>query len=549
MRTRALLLILLLAVTGCAARRSPEAADGAAASATITPATLAAPIRILADDLLEGRGPGTRGDALARAYIATEMEAIGLQPGGPGGSWEQPIELIGLTAQPPDHWDFQRASQRLRLERGDFVATAAVAEQRVGIDDAEVVFVGYGIEAREYQWDDFKGVDVRGKVLLMLNDDPDWDPALFAGTRRLYYGRWTYKFESAARHGAAGAIVIHTPRSAAYPWQTVQTSWGGESSRLPERELSALQIQAWVTEAAAARLASLAGHSLVALVGAARSRAFSPVPLGVRTSLTMRSGVRRYATANVIGVLPGTDPALRDQAVIYIAHHDHLGTKIDASGRPVIYNGALDNASGVAQLLAIARAFVAAPAPRRSVVFLAVAAEEQNLLGSAYFVKHPTVPPAQMVAAINFDGANIWGLTRDVAAVGYGKSTLDQWAAAAAADQGRVLVDERFPERGTFYRSDQFNFARAGVPVLFVRSGIDYVGRPADWGREQSDAWIARHYHQPSDDFDPTWNLDGMVQDARLGFAIGYALAQSAELPTWTPGDEFEAARARSLSR
>ena len=408
-RTRALLLIVLATLTGCAARvrQPPDAGRAEAASATINSATLAAPIRFLADDLFEGRGPGTRGDALARAYVATEMEEIGLQPGAADGSWEQPVELIGLTAEIPASWDFRRAGQRLRLERNDFVATAAVADERVRIENAEVVFVGYGIEAPEYQWDDFKGADVRGKVLLMLNDDPDWDPALFAGKRRLYYGRWTYKYESAARHGAVGAIIIHTPQSAAYPWQTVQTSWSGENSRLPQRAPSALQIQAWVTEPAAEHLAALAGRSLASLVSAARSRAFTPVPLDVRTSLTVRSAMRPYATANVIGVLPGTDPALRDQAVIYTAHHDHLGTKIDANGQPAIYNGALDNAAGVAQLLAIARAFVAAPPPRRSVIFLAVAAEEQGLLGSEYYVKHPTVPPARMVAAINFDGGNI----------------------------------------------------------------------------------------------------------------------------------------------
>jgi Zn-dependent M28 family amino/carboxypeptidase len=528
---------------------SEAAAPGAAAQSQIGAAVLAGPIRFLSSDLLEGRGPGTRGDQIARNYIAAEMETIGLLPGGPGGAWEQPIELIGLTTSLPARWEFRRAGRRVRLEpSADFVAATGVASARAGLEDAELVFVGYGIQAPEYAWDDFKGADLRGKVLVVLNNDPDWDPQLFAGPRRLYYGRWTYKYESAARQGAVGAIIIHTPPSASYPWQTVQTSWTGENSRLSDASDTALQIQAWVTEGAAERILALADQSLATLTAAARSRDFAPVALGITTSLHVTNTVRRYQTANVIGVLRGSDAPLADQAVIYTAHHDHLGTTVGPDGRRAIYNGALDNASGVAQLLAVARAFRAAGPTRRTVVFIAVAAEEQMLLGSQYYVSHPTVPHGKMVTSINFDGGNIWGRTRDVAVVGYGKSTLDRWVADAAARQGRVVVDERFPERGGFYRSDQFSFARAGVPVLFARSGIDYLGRPEGWGREQSDAWVAAHYHQPSDDFDATWNLDGMIEDARLLFEVGYALAQSADLPHWAPGDEFEAARARALA-
>jgi Zn-dependent M28 family amino/carboxypeptidase len=542
---------LALFAAGCSVRApwtDPGAPDSAVARRSITAPALAGPMRFLASDLLEGRGPGTRGDALARAYIASEMEEIGLRPGGTDGGWEQPIELIGLRTEVPDHWDFTSDRRRLRLERADFVATTGVAAEHAAVVDAEVVFVGYGIQAPEYGWDDFKGADLRGKVLLMLNDDPDWDPALFAGARRLYYGRWTYKYESAARQGAAGAIILHTPQSAAYPWQTVQTSWSGENSRLPDDRRPQLQIQGWVTEEAGERIATLAGHSLESLTAEARRREFAPIPLGVTTSLAVSNRVRRYQTANVIGALAGSDPALRNQAVVYTAHHDHLGMKTDPGGQAVIYNGALDNAAGVAQLLAIARAFAAAAPPRRSVLFITLAAEEQGLLGSEYYVAHPTVPPAQIVAAINFDGGNVWGRTRDVSVVGYGKSTVDSWAADAAGAQDRVLVDERFPERGMFYRSDQFNFARSGVPVLYARGGIDFIGRPQGWGLEQVDAWIASHYHQPTDDFDPTWNLDGMVEDACFSFAVGYALAQSAEMPTWTPGDEFESVRVRALA-
>jgi Zn-dependent M28 family amino/carboxypeptidase len=521
-----------------------------AAEAHITGGALAAPIRFLADDALEGRGPGTRGDALARLYIATQMQVLGLEPAGPGGDWEQPFELLGITSSAPAEWTLDGSRGRVRLRnQPDFVATSPVAGGTAALAAAEVVFVGYGIEAPEYQWDDFKGVDVRGKVLLMLNNDPDWDPALFAGKRRLYYGRWTYKYESAARHGAAGAIIVHTDESASYPWQTVQTSWSGENARLPDGSGPSLGVQAWVTEASAARIAARGGQDLGRLVVAARRREFVPVPLGVRTSLRLHTTVRRYRTANVLGRLPGRDARLRDEVVVYTAHHDHLGTKRDAAGRGAIYNGAVDNAAGIAQLLAVARAFAALPQPpKRSILFVAVAAEEQGLLGSEYYTRHPTVAPGRMVANINFDGGNIWGRTRDVPVVGLGKSTLDEYVRAAAARQGREVVDEPFPERGTLYRSDQFNFARIGVPVLYMAQGIEVIGRPPGWGRAQNEAWVATHYHQPSDDFDAAWNLDGMVENARLAFAVGYAVAEAAQPPAWTPGDEFESARQRALA-
>ena len=520
-----------------------------AAEQRITAKVLAGPIRFLADDALEGRGPGTRGDQLARLYIASMMESLGLRPGGPDGGWEQPFELLGITGTAPARWTFASGRERLDLvNQHDFVAVSGVQTARAVVESAEVVFVGYGIQAPEYGWDDFKEADLRGKVLLMLNNDPDWDPDLFAGKRRLYYGRWTYKYESAARQGAAGAIIVHTTESAGYPWQTVQTSWSGENSRLPSDHGPELQVQGWVTEEAARRLVALSGHDLPALVASARQRAFVPVPLGVTTSIRLENRLRRYQTANVLGVLPGRDPLLREQCVVYTAHHDHLGAKKGKDGAVAIYNGAVDNASGVAQLLAVARAFQALPEPpRRSVLFLAVAAEEQGLLGSAYYAAHPTVAPGRMVANLNFDGANIWGRTRDVPAVGFGKSTLDQVAAAAAARQGRTLVDEQFPERGSFYRSDQFNFAKLGIPALYLAVGSDFIGRPKGWGREQVEAWIERHYHQPSDDLDAGWNFDAMVEDARLGFAIGWTVAESATMPAWRPGDEFEPARQRAL--
>jgi len=544
-----LLIVGVFALAACAAPpRPPAPPPGGEPAALITADVLAAPIRFLADDALAGRAPGTEGDYLSRLYISTTMQLIGLRPGAGGGTWEQPFELVGITSLAPDQWTFRRDGRSLALEnRSDFVAVSGVDQPQAALDGAEVVFVGYGIQAPEYQWDDFKGADLRGKVLLMLNNDPDWDPDLFAGKRRLYYGRWTYKYESAARQGAVGAIVIHTTESAGYPWQTVQTSWGGENSRLPGSTGRELQVHAWITADAAARLVSLAGMDLTALVEQARRRDFEPVALGISTSLRLTTHRRSYETANVVGVIVGSDPVLRAQTIVYTAHHDHLGMRSDG-GPDRIYNGALDNASGVAEILAVARAFASLPqAPRRSLLFVAVAAEEQGLLGSAYYVAHPTVAPAQMVANLNFDGANIWGRTTDVVAVGYGKTTLDRVVASAAASQGRVLVDEPFPERGHFYRSDQFNFAKIGVPAVLLESGVTFVGRPEGWGREQVDAWTLQHYHQPSDELTPDWNFDGMVEDARLAFWVGFALAESSDMPAWLPGDEFEAVRKRAL--
>jgi Zn-dependent M28 family amino/carboxypeptidase len=543
--------VLPLALTiSCASllpRHSRPGADAtyAEAATRITTAYLHSVIRFLADDALEGRGPGTRGDRLARLYVATVMEGLGLQPGGPGGQWEQAFELIGVTTSAPQHWRFASRSASLDLDlASDFVVSAPAQVEAPALDGAEVVFAGYAIQAPEYQWDDFKAADLRGTVLLVLNNDPDWDPDLFAGKRRLYYGRWTYKYESAFRQGAAGAIIVHTDESAAYPWQTVQTSWSGENSILLGASAERVPVQAWVTEEAASRVAALGGRDWNELVAAARSRDFRPIRLGVRTSLLLRNSMRRYESANVVGILPGSDPTRRAQAVIYSAHLDHLGVGPAPDGEEVIYNGALDNAAGVAQLLALARAFSALPqAPSRSIVFLAVAAEEQGLLGSEYYTRNPTVLPQQMAANLNMDGGNIWGRTRDVPAVGYGKSELDAFAAAAAARQGRSYVDEQFPERGSFYRSDQFSFARIGVPGLLLRSGTDFVGRPPGWGREQIDAWIANHYHQPSDEHDPSWDLSGMVEDTQFLFHIGVAVAEAAEIPQWHAGDEFAGLR------
>ncbi len=522
----------------------------AVARREITAAALAAPVRYLASDALEGRGPATRGDALARLYLATELETLGYLPGGVDGGWEQPVEVVGTTAALPKSWAFTTRGGKLDLAwSADYIAGSGVQTDTAGFKDAELVFVGYGIEASEYQWDDFKGVDVKGKVLVVLNNDPDWDPKLFAGKTRLYYGRWTYKYEQGARHGAAGVIIVHTTPSAGYPWQVVQSSWGGEQFELPAEGEPRVQLKAWATEDSMRRLVKAGGHDLDKLVAAAKTRAFKPVKLGISTSIDFTNKVSRVRTANVAGVLPGSDPRLKEEVVVYTAHHDHFGIGDPDKTGDKIYNGAEDNALGCAQVLGIARAMAALPQrPRRSILMLFVAGEEQGLLGSKYYSLHPTFAPGKIAANINYDGGNIRGRTRDLTAIGYGKSSLDAIAKALVEKQGRVLNPDQFPDKGYFYRSDQFSLAKIGVPALYFDEGLDVIGKPAGWGRQQEEEWTEHVYHQPSDEIDDTWNFDGVIDDAMIGFQAGWLIAQADAMPTWNPGDEFEAARKKALA-
>src|SRR5688572_8350976 len=470
----------------------------------------------IAGDDYGGRGPGSEGEIKTRAFLAAELAKLGFAPAGANGSYEQAVELVGVTTGAPPTWRFEGGGD-VELARGDdFVAVSGVQGPSAALDNAELVFVGYGIVAPEYDWNDFKDVDVRGKVLVMLNNDPDWDPELFAGNERLYYGRWTYKYESAAAHGAAGAIIVHTTPSAGYGWNVVQSSWSGPQFELPAGDEPRTQLRGWVTEDAARRLLGTA-HNLDALVEQAKSRDFRPVPLGVTTSLELTNTLTRTPTANVLGVMRGRDAALADQHVIYTAHYDHLGIGEPNAEGDTIYNGAMDNASGVAMLLAIGRAFAAMPEkPRRSIMLLFVAAEEQGLIGSQYYAEHPTVAPGLIAANVNFDSGNIWGETRDITYLGFGKSTLDGVAQDVAAYQGRTVLGDQFPDRGYYYRSDQFNFAKIGVPAFYLRGGTDFVGRPAGWGEERLVLYEERDYHQPSDELTPEWSFAGMVQDARF---------------------------------
>lgn len=515
----------------------------------IEAAEVRAHVRFLASDLLEGRAPGSRGDQLAAQYIASQFEAMGLAPGAPDGGWFQSFELVGVTGQ-PEALRFQGPSAALNLKAmDDFIAVSGHQKKVSAVDAAQVVFVGYGITAPEFQWDDVKGVDLRGKVLVVMNNDPEDDPALFGGRARLWYGRWDYKYEQARKLGAVGCFIIHTTHSAGYPWQVVQTSWSGEQFDLPAEEGHQLQVKGWLTEAATRRLFSLAGKDFEALRALANTRRFAPVPLGVSVSSRFANALSRKTTSNVLGLLRGADPKLKEEVVVYTAHHDHLGKKANgAQGEDVIYNGAVDNAAGVAAMLSVARFMSAQPKPpQRSVLFAAVAAEEQGLLGSQYLVEHPPFAPGLMAANLNLDGLNIWGQTRDISVIGLGKSSLDGLIAELGKKQGRVVKADALSDRGFFYRSDQFNFAKVGVPAAYFSSGQDFIGRPVEWGREQRERWEARHYHQPSDELNDSWDLSGALEDIRLFFDLGLTIANAPGLPSWNKGDEFEAVRKHAL--
>jgi len=521
-------------------------AGAEAAAKAIDSATLLSVIETLAADEFGGRAPSTDGDRRTREYIAGFLGDLGFEPGAPGNAWDQELGLIGIRSQMPKTWPVHAGDKQLDLAWwDDYIAASGVQKEGVAIRNAPLVFVGYGIEAPEESWDDYKGADLKGKILLMLNNDPDWDPNMFAGKRRLYYGRWTYKYESAARQGAVGAIIIHTTESAGYPFQVVQTSWTGEQFELPAEGEPRVQLAGWVTEEAAKRLVALGGHDLATLVAAARTREFRPVDLGLTTSIEFRNEINRGSkSGNVAGLMRGRDPELSKELVVFTAHHDHLGTGEPDSSGDRIYNGARDNASGVAAVLAVAKAFAALPErPRRSILILAVGAEEQGLLGSKYFAAHPTVHPGRIAANINLDSPNVFGRTSDVAVIGRGKSSLENLLESAAKLQDRIVIDETHPDKGYYYRSDQFNFAKIGVPALYFKAGTSFRGRAPEWGEEMEDAWREQRYHQPSDEITADWNMDGLAEDAALAFFVGLVAANADAPPTWKPGDEFATIR------
>jgi Zn-dependent M28 family amino/carboxypeptidase len=520
-------------------------------------AAVLAHAKALASDEFEGRGPGTNGETLTVEYLSDEFRKLGLKPGNPNGTYLQNVPLVGITPTPaPLVLRSPKGEQQLRWKDDVVAWTKHVADSAV-LEDSELVFVGYGIVAPEYDWDDYKGLDVKGRTLVMLVNDPpvpdpvndgQLDPRMFGGRAMTYYGRWTYKYEIAMEKGAAGAFIIHETEPAGYPFSVVQTKVGEQFDLVtPDKNMSRPSVEGWISLDRARELLRLAGQDFDTLKAQALTREFKPVPLGVRASMTIRNTLRTANSKNVIARLDGRDLTLKNEYVIYTAHWDHLGVGAAVNG-DTIYNGGIDNAVGVGGLLEIARAFTKLPAPpNRSVVFLAVTAEEQGLLGSQYYSIAPLYPLAKTAANINIDGLNVWGRTNDITLVGYGASELDDYVRDAAGEQGRVVTPDKEPDKGFYYRSDHFNFARQGVPALHPDHGDDFIGKPSDYGTKVRSQYNERDYHQPSDEVKSTWDLSGAAEDLKVFFAVGYRVAEAEKLPEWNTGNEFKAKRDEML--
>jgi Zn-dependent M28 family amino/carboxypeptidase len=522
------------------------AAPAAPAGHVVTPNEIDAHIRFLASDLLEGRAPATRGGWLAAEYIAAQLRLFGVEPGANGSYFQQfPIEVVGADPSKLSVTASGRATARLRYPE-DVVVWAGSAAPRSEAS-GELVFVGYGATAPEFRWDDFKGVDVRGKILLVLvNDPPETaaEPALFGGRGMTYYGRWTYKFEEAERRGAAGMLIVHTTERAGYPWHTVVGSWAKEQRMLPRPESgpAPIGVRGWITDTAARALLAQAGIDLEQLVRSAASRDFRPVSTGINVSMSFPNTVARLQAVNVVGLVRGADPVKSGEYVAYTAHFDHLGIGPPVNGDS-IYNGALDNASGVAVILGVAHSAAHSPRPARSQLFVFVDAEESGLLGSQYFAEHPTVPIDRIIANVNVDGGNLLGRFRTMRVLGDSKSSLGPMLAALVRADTITIEPDTHPERGYFYRSDHFSFAKVGVPSASLGAGVDFVGRPAGWGVEQNEDYTAHRYHQPSDEYRPDFDLTGAAQLAAIVYRFGKWLGDSPVLPTWNADAEFRALR------
>ncbi|MBI1940976.1 MAG: M28 family peptidase [Acidobacteria bacterium] len=537
-----------------ATRPAPNREAEQAAWTEIDQHRLLARIKVLASDEFEGRAPASQGEERTISFLENEFKDAGLKPGNPDGTYLQKVPMVGITPDPSAQLAFAdpKSGKKRTLKFGrDFVAwTQRVVEK--SSFDAELVFVGYGVVAPEFDWDDYKDVDVKGKVLVMLiNDPPVPDERVFGGKAMTYYGRWTYKYEIAAQKGAAGCLIVHETGPAGYPWAVVEGGNTGEQFRLrrEDKGMALLPVEGWMTFDQARALFSMSGKDFAELKKAAAERSFRPVPLGVKASVTISNKTRTIESNNVIARLDGSDAKRRDEYVIYMAHWDHLGVGEGLKGDKT-YNGAKDNASGIAALLELTDAYAKVqPPPRRTFLFLAVTAEEQGLLGSQYYGEHPLYPLEKTVAVINMDALNVLGPTKDVVVIGLGNSTLDDDVKQVAAEQGRVVKPDPEPEKGYYYRSDHFNFAKQGVPALDTKDGVDFVGQPAGWGLEMRHKWITEDYHKPSDEVKPFWDLSGLVEDLRLLFSVGYRIANADEIPTWNPGTEFKAKRQAMLGK
>jgi len=545
-----------LLLTSCAA---PPKADTNAAEALMTPTLVLEHIKKLSSDEFEGRAPGTRGEELSVTYISDEFRKLGLRPGNPDGTYFQRAPLAGISSTTVG--GFVINGKRVGVTAGkDFVGASHRFQENVEVKDSEVVFVGYGVVAPEYGWDDYKGLDVKGKTIVMLVNDPAVpDPAdpsklderFFRGRAMTYYGRWTYKYEIATAKGAAAAIIIHETGPAGYPFDVVTGSWSGENFDLQSEDnnMGRIAVEGWVSLDKAKEIFTAAGLKFDDMKKAATKKDFKPVPLKGRVSFTVKNQLRKIESRNVVAKVEGSDPKLKDEYAIYSAHWDHLGRDTTLQGDQ-IFNGAIDNASGTGALIELARSFAALkPAPKRSVLFVALTAEEQGLLGAQWYASHPLYPLNKTLANINMDGMNQWGKTSDIVVIGLGNSTLDDTLAAAAKEQNRTLVPDAEPEKGFYYRSDHFEFAKKGVPSLYIEPGTRYIGKPDTFSQEKRDQYTAHDYHKPSDEIKPDWDLSGAVEDMKLLFRVGYRVAEGEKWPEWKPGTEFKALRESMLKQ
>jgi Zn-dependent M28 family amino/carboxypeptidase len=510
-------------------------------------------VEVLASDEFEGRAPGTAGEEKTVAYLAAELQKAGLKPGNPNGSWFQEVPIAGLTSASTGSLAIGAQALPL-LPVNDMVAVSRHFREQVSIKDSDVVFVGYGVQAPEFEWDDFKGVDVRGKTVIMLiNDPPIPDPAdpakldekTFRGRAMTYYGRWTYKYEKATELGAAAVLIVHETIPAAYPWAVVVGSWGRENLDIRQRDgnVGRVPVEAWINLDAAKRIFAAAGQDYDAAKRAARERNFQPVALGAKAAFEVRNTLREINSRNVLGLIEGSDPVLKNEYIVLTAHWDHLGRDPKKTGDQ-IFNGAADNASGTAAMLEVARVLAASPhRPMRSILFNFVTAEEYGLLGSQFYAQNPLYPLNRTVANLNIDGANQYGPTSDVEIVGYGNTTIDEIGAAVAATEGRTIIPDANPQFGSYYRSDHFEFAKVGVPAFYPNAGKTFVGKPEGWGQQMVEKYIAEDYHKPSDEIKSDWDFSGMVQEGAYLMKVAWVIANGSEWPQWKPGTEFKALR------
>ena len=556
-------LVACALIGGCGGSETPAPATSTTAppqTPKIDQTAIMEHIKVLSSDEYEGRAPGTKGEDLTVNYLIEQSKKIGLQPGNPDGTYVQKVPLVGITGAEAQPFTVTNGSQKRTFEWSDeVVAFTERVSDTASISSSDMIFVGYGVTAPEYNWDDFKGVDVKGKTIVVLVNDPQvpdasdpskLDPKMFNGQAMTYYGRWTYKYEKAAELGAAGVFIVHETGPAGYPYPVVQGFLGERFGLVAEdKNMGRAALQGWFSLDTAQAIFTMAGQDFGALKTAAISRDFKPVPLGLQASMSVKNTMRTIDSQNVVAKVEGSDARMKDEYVIYSSHWDHLGV-----GEPVdgdrIYNGALDNASGIATMLELARAFhTAQPKPKRSILFLFVTAEEQGLLGSEYYATNPLYPLEKTVANINIDGVNQWGRTSDVTVIGMGASDLDDYLRDAAATQNRTLVPDPESEKGFYYRSDHFNFAKVGVPALYTDSGVTFVGKDENYSKTKREEYTANDYHKPADEIKPDWDLSGAVQDAQLLYLVGYNVANAETFPEWKPGNEFKATRDAMLKK